>query len=78
MLVSYGNKNLVNKAWKKKIVMPNAHIQTELRSLVCYKERKAVELAKMDDVEKVFINKGLSNVVPGANQIDVLILWLNG
>jgi RHS repeat-associated protein len=76
-----GNKNLVNKAWKKKIVMPNAPHTNGTPGHWFAIKRKAVELAKMDDVEKVFINKGLSNVVPGAKpnrRPDIVVKRING
>jgi hypothetical protein len=44
-------------------------------------KRKAVELAKLDDVEKVYLNKGLSNEIPGARpnrRPDLMVKRKNG
>jgi len=43
-------------------------------------KRKAVEMAKMEDVETVYLNKALSNAVPGAglNRPDIMVKRING
>jgi len=76
-----GNKNFVNKVWKKKIVMPDAPHTNGTPGHWFAIKRKAVELPKMDDVEKVFINKGLSNIVPDAKpnrRPDIMVKRITG